>query len=34
MTPKQVVETWVERYNDDNAVGFADLYHEDARRTW
>jgi limonene-1,2-epoxide hydrolase len=30
MTPKQVVEEWVRRFNRADADGLADLYHEDA----
>ena len=30
MTPKQLVEEWVKRFNDGDAAGIADLYHEDA----
>lgn len=30
MTPRNVVETWVERFNAADAAGLADLYHEDA----
>ena len=30
MTPKQVVETWVDRFNNGDAAGLAHLYHEDA----
>jgi ketosteroid isomerase-like protein len=30
MTPKQLVETWVERFNAGDADGLAALYHEDA----
>jgi ketosteroid isomerase-like protein len=30
MTPKQVVERWVERFNKGDAAGLADLYHDDA----
>ena len=30
MTPRQVVETWVERFNAGDAAGLAELYHEDA----
>jgi len=30
MTPKDVVETWVEKFNAGDAAGLADLYHEDA----
>lgn len=30
MRPKQVVELWVERFNAGDAVGLADLYHENA----
>ena len=30
MTPKQVVEAWVDRFNNGDASGLADLYHEDA----
>ncbi|MCX2724358.1 nuclear transport factor 2 family protein [Roseibium salinum] len=30
MTPKQVVETWVERFNAGDAAALAELYHEDA----
>jgi hypothetical protein len=30
MTPRQVVEKWVERYNAADADGLADLYHEHA----
>lgn len=30
MTPKQVVEVWVERFNAGDAEGMADLYHDDA----
>ncbi len=28
--PKQVVETWIERFNAGDAGGLADLYHADA----
>ena len=30
MTPKQVVEEWVQRFNDGDAAGLAALYHADA----
>jgi limonene-1,2-epoxide hydrolase len=30
MTPKQLVETWVERFNAGDATGLAALYHDDA----
>jgi ketosteroid isomerase-like protein len=30
MTPKQVVKTWVERFNAGDAAGLAELYHENA----
>jgi ketosteroid isomerase-like protein len=30
MTPKQVVEKWVERFNAGDAAGLAALYHDDA----
>ncbi|MDH7795131.1 MULTISPECIES: nuclear transport factor 2 family protein [unclassified Beijerinckia] len=30
MTPRQVVETWVERFNAADAKGLAELYHDDA----
>jgi ketosteroid isomerase-like protein len=30
MTPRQVVELWVERFNAGDAEGMAALYHEDA----
>lgn len=30
MSPRMVVETWVERFNAGNAHGLAGLYHEDA----
>lgn len=30
MSPRQVVEQWVERFNAADASGLADLYHEDA----
>ena len=30
MTPKQVVETWVTRFNERDAAGLAELYHDDA----
>ena len=30
MTPRQVVETWVERFNAGDAAGLAELYHVDA----
>ena len=30
MTPKQLVETWVERFNAGDAAGLAALYHDDA----
>ncbi len=30
MTPRQVVETWVDRFNNGDATGLAELYHEDA----
>lgn len=30
MTPKQLVEAWVERFNAGDAAGLAELYHEDA----
>lgn len=30
MTPKEVVETWVERFNAANAASLAELYHPDA----
>ena len=30
MTPREVVERWVERFNAGDAEGLAALYHEDA----
>lgn len=30
MTPRQIVERWVERFNAEDAAGLAELYHEDA----
>ncbi|GAB5466980.1 MAG: hypothetical protein Kilf2KO_00100 [Rhodospirillales bacterium] len=30
MTPKQVVELWIERFNARDASGLAELYHADA----
>lgn len=30
MTPKQLVQTWVERFNAGDAAGLAALYHDDA----
>lgn len=30
MTPRQVVEEWVKRFNAADAAGLAALYHEDA----
>jgi limonene-1,2-epoxide hydrolase len=30
MTPKQVVKTWVERFNAHDVTGLAELYHDDA----
>ena len=30
MTPREVVETWVERFNAGDVAGLAALYHEDA----
>ena len=30
MTPRQLVERWVERFNAGDAAGLAALYHEDA----
>lgn len=30
MTPRQVVEQWVKRFNAADADGLAELYHEDA----
>ena len=30
MTPRQVVELWVDRFNAADAAGLADLYHDDA----
>lgn len=30
MTPRQVVEAWVERFNAGDVAGLAALYHEDA----
>lgn len=30
MTPTQLVETWVERFNAGDAAGLAELYHTDA----
>ena len=30
MAPKQLVETWVERFNAGDAEGLAELYHGDA----
>ena len=30
MTPRQVVEEWVERFNRGDAAGLAELYHPDA----
>jgi ketosteroid isomerase-like protein len=30
MTPRQVVEEWVRRFNSGDADGLAELYHEDA----
>lgn len=30
MSPREVVERWVERFNLGDAAGLAELYHEDA----
>ena len=30
MTPKEVVEIWIERFNNADATGLAELYHLDA----
>jgi len=30
MTPREIVEIWVDRFNAGDAVGLADLYHSDA----
>lgn len=30
MTPRQVVEAWVDRFNAGDAAGLAELYHDDA----
>lgn len=30
MSPRQVVETWIERFNAGDAAGLAALYHPDA----
>jgi ketosteroid isomerase-like protein len=30
MTPKQIVETWIDRFNAGDAAGLAELYHPDA----
>lgn len=30
MSPKDLVTTWIERFNAGDADGLADLYHEDA----
>jgi ketosteroid isomerase-like protein len=30
MTPRQVVEEWVRRFNAADAAGLAALYHDDA----
>jgi limonene-1,2-epoxide hydrolase len=30
MTPREIVETWVDRFNAGDAVGLAHLYHSDA----
>ena len=30
LTPRQVVEAWVERFNAADAAGLAELYHHDA----
>ncbi|HEL4805220.1 TPA: nuclear transport factor 2 family protein [Stenotrophomonas maltophilia] len=30
MTPRQIVETWIERFNAGDAAGLAELYHPDA----
>ena len=30
IAPKQVVETWIERFNAGDALGLAELYHIDA----
>lgn len=30
MTPKQVVEAWIERFNAGDASGISELYHDDA----
>ena len=30
MTPRQLVEIWIERFNARDASGIADLYHDDA----
>jgi limonene-1,2-epoxide hydrolase len=29
-TPKQIVESWIERFNAGDAAGLAELYHPDA----
>lgn len=30
MTPRQIVENWIERFNAGDAAGLADLYEDDA----
>lgn len=30
MTPKKIVSTWVERFNNQDAMGLAELYHDNA----
>lgn len=30
MTPRHIVETWIERFNAGDAAGLAELYHPDA----
>ena len=30
MSPKELIETWISRFNNADADGLAELYHEDA----
>jgi hypothetical protein len=30
MTPRQIVELWVDRFNAGDVAGLAELYHDDA----
>lgn len=30
MTPRQIVELWIDRFNAGDAAGLAELYHDDA----